>query len=165
MNIEGWYDNGVQFDFPFASNTFAFEFPFCDAFDNWHACLKHTCLCISFLWKNTWTWKAGLRLLLSMRPHVAAAGVWGVSCVYQRQCVFRSVLVVGLVAKNIFWGVRDYLGQSLRIELFSYNHKFQNISNSVLFSFWISLVLGVIAKMVFFIRQHKEYSAHVDNVN
>ena len=53
-----------------------------------------------------------------MRPHVAAAGVWGVSCVYQRQCVFRSVLVVGLVAKNIFWGVRDYLGQILRIELF-----------------------------------------------
>ena len=62
-----------------------------------------------------------------MRPHVAAAGVWGVSCVYQRQCVCRSVLVVGLVAKNIFWGVRDYLGESLRIELFSYNHKFQYI--------------------------------------
>ena len=77
-----------------------------------------------------------------MRPHVAAAGVWGVSCVYQRQCVFRSVLVVGLVAKNIFWGVRDYLGQSLRIELFSYNHKFQNKSNSVLFLCFILNFIG-----------------------
>ena len=104
-------------------------------------CLKPICLWIFFvkrltrlpqthlplyfflLW-NTWTWKAGLRLLLSMRPHVAAAGVWGVSCVYQRQCVFQSVLVVGLVAKNIFGGVRDYLRQSLRIQLFSYSHKF-----------------------------------------
>ena len=45
MNIEGWRDNGVQFDFPFASNPFAFEF---FLWSVWHVCLKHTCLCISF---------------------------------------------------------------------------------------------------------------------
>ena len=106
----------------------------------------HLPLYFFFLW-NTWTWKAGLRLLLSMRPHVAAAGVWGVSCVFSASLYCLLLLVVGLVAKIFFGG--EGLFWSLRIELFSFNHKFQNLPYSILVSFWVSLVLGVIAKIVF----------------